>query len=95
MGRQRGVKRECVPDGRMTVCKCPKCGGKHKLYLNFTGRGTPRCFCHQCRYLFSRGIIDNDYLPDECGPRDIGYANLPPQPSHWQITPTFNKAKTF
>jgi len=35
---------------RMTLCKCPKCGRLHKAKLYWTGNGTPRIFCHDCRF---------------------------------------------
>lgn len=30
-------------------CLCPMCGKKHKLKILWTGRGTPRIYCHRCR----------------------------------------------
>jgi hypothetical protein len=34
-----------------TQCLCPKCGKEHKLKIFWTGRGTPRIYCHRCREL--------------------------------------------
>lgn len=30
-------------------CLCPKCGITHVLSFVWTGRGTPRKYCHRCR----------------------------------------------
>ena len=30
-------------------CICPKCNVRHKAYLYWVGRGTPRKFCRSCR----------------------------------------------
>ena len=32
-----------------TQCLCPKCGKEHRLKIFWTGRGTPRLYCHRCR----------------------------------------------
>jgi hypothetical protein len=32
-------------------CICPKCGIRHIMQLNWTGRYTPRKYCKQCRNL--------------------------------------------
>lgn len=34
-------------------CLCPKCGKNHKLKIFWTGRGTPRIYCHRCRELMA------------------------------------------
>lgn len=34
-------------------CLCPKCGKEHKLKIFWTGRGTPRIYCHRCRELMA------------------------------------------
>jgi len=34
----------------MTKCICPKCRRTHKTKLFWTGNGTPRIFCHNCRF---------------------------------------------
>lgn len=28
---------------------CPRCGKQHQVYLNWTGRGTPRIYCELCK----------------------------------------------
>lgn len=32
-----------------TECFCPKCETKHKVKMNWIGRGTPKIFCKCCR----------------------------------------------
>lgn len=34
---------------RPVSCICPKCGITHVLKFLWTGRGTPRKYCHRCR----------------------------------------------
>jgi uncharacterized OB-fold protein len=34
---------------KLVVCKCPRCGRTHKSNLFWTGRGTPRIFCLDCK----------------------------------------------
>lgn len=87
MGRKRGVKRESVIDGKSTVCKCPRCGKMHKLFMNFTGRGVPRCYCYECKFYFTECNIDDGLIGTEYGPRAVGYAAMPPPVSEWALTP--------
>ena len=35
---------------KQTLCKCPKCGRYHKMKLFWTGNGTPRKYCHDCKF---------------------------------------------
>jgi hypothetical protein len=39
-------------DNKWTKCKCPMCGGEHKLKLFWTGKGTPRKYCEECKKLY-------------------------------------------
>lgn len=34
-------------------CLCPKCGKIHSLTFLWTGRGTPRKYCHRCREIIA------------------------------------------
>jgi hypothetical protein len=45
-------------DGKRTLCKCPKCMTKHYTYMLWTGRGTPRKYCHNCDILVKYFIHD-------------------------------------
>ena len=51
---------------RMTICKCPKCERSHWAKLFWTGRGTPRVYCHECRF----HSIVNEFTYDE--PHKVG-----------------------
>lgn len=43
-------ERESHASGKSSVaCKCPRCGLVHRSFMEWTGRGTPRIFCHNCR----------------------------------------------
>jgi len=49
--------------GKIPVkCVCPKCGTTHVLKFLWTGRGTPRKYCHRCREVISnfcdQGVSD-------------------------------------
>jgi transposase-like protein len=47
-------------------CTCPKCGITHVLKFLWTGKGTPRKYCHRCREALS-GINDQciyESIPD-------------------------------
>jgi len=35
---------------KMTKAICPKCHKIHKAKLFWTGNGTPRIYCHHCRF---------------------------------------------
>ena len=48
VGRQEGQVVHFQLDAKSTVCRCPRCGRKHKLKFNWIGRGTPLKFCHNC-----------------------------------------------
>jgi transposase-like protein len=43
------VDLEALEKKSATQCLCPKCGREHKLKIFWTGRGTPRVYCHRCR----------------------------------------------
>lgn len=34
-------------------CRCPRCGKEHFLSFLWTGRGTPRKYCHRCREIIA------------------------------------------
>ena len=44
---------------KSTECLCPKCGGRHRVKLLWTGRGMPRKFCPVCKH-YANSINDND-----------------------------------
>lgn len=58
-----------------TKCICPKCGREHKLWLFWSGRGTPRKYCQSCQNnyadVYDMSMFDayNNYIP-----RHPGYA---------------------
>jgi hypothetical protein len=37
----------------VVICKCPKCEVEHRLYMRWSGRGTPRVFCTACRAMLA------------------------------------------
>jgi hypothetical protein len=38
--------------GKKTICKCPKCGKLHELFMDWRGRGRiPKKFCYDCKYM--------------------------------------------
>jgi hypothetical protein len=45
-----------------TVARCPKCDRYHKTWINWTGHGIPRIYCHDCKHT---GRIDQ-YEYYEC-----------------------------
>lgn len=57
--------RECRFIGQKTwECVCPKCRKTHTLMFDFTGRGIPRKYCHQCKNFVIPEMGDNpDALP--------------------------------
>ena len=38
---------------RFVGCVCPKCDGRHSVYMRWTGRGVPRKYCANCKPLIS------------------------------------------
>ncbi len=43
-------RRDFIPSLKLViVCKCPRCEIEHEMPLRWTGRGTPRIFCPNCR----------------------------------------------
>ena len=46
--------------GKKTLCKCPKCQGKHHLRMRYIGRGVPWKFCDACKAV----IGDFDHIED-------------------------------
>lgn len=44
---------EIIEKKSATRCICPKCGKEHKLKIFWTGRGTPRLYCHRCREMIT------------------------------------------
>ncbi len=52
------VELEDLMKKRPVECRCPKCSKKHILSIFWTGTGTPRMYCHQCREVIT-GISDN------------------------------------
>lgn len=54
---------------KMSVkCVCPKCGITHVLKFFWSGRGTPRRYCHRCRETIV--TVDSEYVY-ETGHDDI------------------------
>ena len=88
MGRQHGVQREAVLDGKMTVCKCPKCLGEHLVYMNWQGRGTPRKFCTSCKFNLDQRGFDLTLVEHSTPERD-SYI----QPSLMTMTPTLGNQR--
>ncbi len=43
------TKDETILKRKITICKCPKCEKIHKLYMKWTGTGTPRFMCTSCK----------------------------------------------
>lgn len=41
-------------------CICPKCGISHILKIFWTGKGTPRKYCHRCREVI--GSVNEQYI---------------------------------
>ena len=35
---------------KMTCCICPKCRKRYYVKMFWTGRGTPRIYCHGCKH---------------------------------------------
>lgn len=46
---------------KSTECICPKCGGRHRVKLMWTGRGMPRKFCPVCKH-YANSINDTEPL---------------------------------
>jgi len=51
---------------KMTPCVCPKCRKTHKSKLYWTGNGTPRIFCHDCRFF----TVVSEFIYEE--PHKVG-----------------------
>lgn len=60
-GRQEGQVVHFQLDARTTDCSCPRCGRKHKLKINWIGRGVPIKFCHNCNRRLNN--LRNDEVP--------------------------------
>ena len=50
---------------KMTVCVCPLCGEKHKMWLFWRGRGIPRKHCEVCKHnrIERHNFPEYDYNP--------------------------------
>ena len=51
------IREEDKSLNKTVVCKCPRCGKKHKKSVFFVGRGVPRYYCSACAVLLERGRI--------------------------------------
>ena len=49
-----------LPNEDAIECICPRCQIRHRMYLHWTGRGTPRKFC-QCCKLYVSSLDDTLY----------------------------------
>jgi len=49
--KERKIRaRKVVRSGKSsTACRCPMCGALHKVFMCWSGRGTPRIYCPACR----------------------------------------------
>lgn len=51
--KRRGQKSYLECGKSTTTCKCPKCGNLHQAFIQWTGHGTPRIFCQDCKVLIA------------------------------------------
>ena len=49
--------------GTKTECKCPRCGKKHELIMNWIGRGVPRVYCRPCMLLVGQHENEENQRP--------------------------------
>ena len=47
---------------KVVPCVCPRCRKKHRQRIHFTGRGTPRLYCYDCKNYFEKYEIFDDTM---------------------------------
>lgn len=54
-------------------CICPRCGITHVLKFLWTGRGTPRKYCHRCRETVAAisGCVYESVHESSCCPQGV------------------------
>ncbi len=62
-GGAKAGKNQSSNGKRTVTCRCPKCGGEHRLKMIWIGRGRPRKYCPACRNAL-KSVAGNVYLLD-------------------------------
>ena len=55
--RKTGATNKVADNATLQWAVCPKCGRKHKVWLFWAGKGTPKKFCKECAVLAQKSEL--------------------------------------